>query len=100
MVNFPARGIGNKSLEKIIEGAQQQKSGLLRFSEQGAPNQELKSAAKQSLESFARPLWVASQKVKKAKKTFSRKFISKKGLGSCKRLCRSNVENDAKKKSI
>ena len=43
MVNFPARGIGNKSLEKIIEGAQHHKASLLHYGEQGAPQQELKS---------------------------------------------------------
>ena len=34
-------------------------------------------------------------KLNKQKKNFSRKFICKKRLGSCQRLCKSNVENIA-----
>ncbi|MBL93340.1 MAG: ATP-dependent DNA helicase Rep [Myxococcales bacterium] len=66
MVNFPARGIGHKTLERLVDNAPQAKQSFLAFSAAGAPGLDLKKTAQQSLISFAAPLFEAAQAAQKA----------------------------------
>ena len=66
MVNFPTRGIGHKTLERLVDNAPKAKQSFLAFSAAGAPGLELKKTAQQSLVAFAAPLFEAAQAAKKA----------------------------------
>ena len=66
MVNFPPRGVGHVTLERVVKEAPNAQKSLIAFAASGAPGVELKGPAKQSLTAFGAPLLEASRAVAKA----------------------------------
>ena len=61
--NLPARGLGSKSLLRVIAGARQAQTPLVEFAAQGAPGVELKDKVRAALVDFATPLVTARPRI-------------------------------------
>jgi superfamily I DNA/RNA helicase len=88
-VNLPARGLGDKAVERILAGARERGMAVMDFAAAGAPGVPLKPAQADTLTAFAVPLVDARAKLREAEHDpdadlagLARSAIDEAGLGA------------------